>query len=131
MILLDTHALIWWTVGSKRIGPKTRRILQSAASADIAASTITFLELGYLSTRGRFAASQSISDLRREFLAAGAAEIALTGELALRAAEINGVSDPFDRSILATADELRMLLVTADAVMLDWPGRVQRLDPQT
>ena len=51
MIVLDTHAWIWWAVGSKKLPVRVRRRLDSAAH--LAVSAISCWEVAMLVSRGR------------------------------------------------------------------------------
>ncbi len=66
--------------------------------------------------------------LRRDLLAQGLVEIPVSGVIGFRAGvlpELHG--DPADRLIVATALEGHELL-TADRRILDWPGKLSRID---
>ncbi len=66
--------------------------------------------------------------LRRDLLAQGLVEIPVSGVIGIRAGvlpELHG--DPADRLIVATALEGHELL-TADRRILDWPGKLSRID---
>lgn len=66
---------------------------------------------------------------RRDFLNAGLVELSLDGEIACAAGEIDDLhDDPADRFILATAIKEQARLVTADARLLAWPGKLRRHD---
>ena len=65
---------------------------------------------------------------RHDLLEQGLVEIPVDGGVAARAGLLpNMHGDPADRIILATALEGHRL-VTADSLILDWPGRLSRLD---
>lgn len=60
-------------------------------------------------------------------LADGLVEIPLTGEMAVRAAKLPNLHpDPADRFIVAAALDGHRLL-TADRLILDWPGDLERI----
>lgn len=43
-VLLDSHAVYWWTIGSDRLSPKARALIEDKANA-ILVSAVTFYEL--------------------------------------------------------------------------------------
>ena len=66
--------------------------------------------------------------LRRDLLTQGLVEIPVSGLIGVRAGLLSGLrGDPADRLIVATALEGYQLL-TADRLILDWPGKLNRLD---
>ena len=65
---------------------------------------------------------------RRDLLAQGLVELPVNGLIGVRAGLLPGLrGDPADRLIVATALEGYRLL-TADAHILDWPGKLNRID---
>jgi PIN domain nuclease of toxin-antitoxin system len=62
----------------------------------------------------------------------GVVELALTGDIALLAVELKNLhGDPADRFIVATALMHDATLITADARLLRWRGKVKRHNAQT
>ena len=119
LILLDTHALVWWAADAGRLSARAKRAISSALrESSVNASAISLFEVATAIRRGRLVldvpAEQWLSDLRKlpklhfEPVSAGIAEVA------------GSFADPFprdpaDRIIAATAIVLGMKLVTADA----------------
>jgi PIN domain nuclease of toxin-antitoxin system len=69
----------------------------------------------------------SARQVRRLILNEGAAELPLTGEIAMLAGELEGLhGDPADRFIAATAIVHDATLVTADDRLLRWRHTVRR-----
>ena len=65
---------------------------------------------------------------RRDLLAQGLIEIPVNGLIGVRAGLLPGLhGDPADRLIVATALEGHEL-ITADRRILDWPGKLNRMD---
>ena len=129
MMLLDTHVLIWLRSGDRRLGSRARQEVERGLVAnDVAASAITFWEIGLLRERGRIELDHDVGEWRRLLLREGLSEIPVDGAIAVRAAGLTGLHrDPADRLILATALQGHRL-VTADERMLDWSGRLRRID---
>ena len=125
MIVLDTHALLWWVSGSARLSARARRELDKALRrGPVAASAISLFEISTAVRRGRLdlglpvrewlAELQRIAELRIEPVGAHIALAA--GSLA------NSIpGDPADRIIAATAISLRARLITADAKLRKSP----------
>ena len=129
MILLDTHALIWLLLDDPRLGRQTRQIIASAwADNQAAVSAISFWEIAMLCAKGRLELLVNAETWRAGLLTEGLIEIAVDGGAALRAGSLRDLhGDPADRIIVATALTGHQL-VTADRRILDWPGRLRRLN---
>ena len=129
MILLDTHALIWLLLDDPRLGRQTRQIIASAwADNQAAVSAISFWEIAMLCAKGRIELLVNAETWRAGLLREGLIEIAVDGGTALRAGSLRDLhGDPADRIIVATALTGHQL-VTADRRILDWPGRLRRLN---
>lgn len=119
MILLDTHALIWWVSGLQPLSARARRALGDALKrGPVRASAISFLEIATAARRGRLVLEAPVDRWLQDLLAMSelriepvSAEVArLAGSLG---EEVHG--DPVDRIIVATARLLGLRLVTADA----------------
>ncbi len=129
MILLDTQVLVWLAVDDRRLGAQTRDVIDIAWSESQAAvSAISFWELAMLHEKRRLTLLRYIVSWRQDLLRDGLIEVAVDGEIGIRAAHSADFhADPADRIIVATALEGHQLL-TADQKVLDWPGQVSRLD---
>ena len=130
MIVIDTHVLIWLRAGSHRIGLRTRREVDRALQANEAAvSAVSFWEVALLQEKRRIELDFEVSEWRRLLLHEGLVEIPLDGQIAVRAASLEGFHrDPADRFIVATALVGGCPLISADERILAWPGglRCQR-----
>ncbi len=118
MIVLDTHALIWWVAGDRRLSARALRAIRVAARAGaVFASAISVMEIATAVRRGRLTLSvpfeQWLADLR------SLPELQfepVTAEIAALAGSFDGAmhGDPADRIIAATVRTLGARLVTAD-----------------
>jgi len=129
LLLLDTNALLWMRLGDKRLGAIARREIERAWQSDeLAVSAISFWEVAMLVNKGRIRLASDIHAWRREQLAQGMFEIAINGEIGLRAASLADFhADPADRLIVATALAGHRLM-TSDRRILGWPGPLNRLN---
>lgn len=128
MILLDTHVLLWLRAGDARLGRRARDEIDRAWHAgDLATSAISFWEVAMLNVKGRIKMADDVRSWRRQQLEQGMVEIAVSGEICIRAASLVGFhGDPADRIIVATGQQGHRL-VTADARILGWSGQLSRL----
>ena len=129
MMLLDTQVLVWSRFGSSRLGMRARRQIESSIQVDdVAVSSISFWEIAMLHDKRRLTLLRDVASWRRDLLQGGLVELRVDGEIGIRAASLtNFHADPADRIIVATALEGHTL-VTADHLILDWPGNLNRLD---
>ena len=128
MILLDTHVLVWLLWDDRRLGKRTHQVIdRSWAAGEAAVSAVTFWEVAMLQGKGRLALLTDIGLWRLSLLEEGLVEIAVDGEVAIRAGLLPNLhGDPADRLIVATALKGHQL-VTADHRLLQWPGHLSRL----
>ena len=128
MILLDTHVLLWLRTGDARLGPRTRKAIARAENeGEVAASAISFWEVAMLKDKRRIELDESVSSWRRKLLDEGIVEIAINGDIGIRAVRLRDFhADPADRLIVATALAGHQL-VTADLRILNWSGALNRL----
>jgi len=128
--LLDTHALVWLTEGSSRLGSAARRLADAALGEDqLAVSAISFWEVGMLQRKGRVALQQPPETWRSKLLELGLREVPVDGNIGIAAATMTDIHpDPADRIIVATASLAAATLITADDRILAWPGALRTHD---
>jgi PIN domain nuclease of toxin-antitoxin system len=118
VIVLDTHALVWWAAGAPGLSARARRAIQSETRrGPVSASAISVFEIATAVRRGRLdlavpleqwlADLRLLPELRFEPVSADIAHLAGAFEEAMP-------GDPADRIIVATAVKLQARLVTAD-----------------
>ena len=128
-MLLDTHVLLWLRLGDARLGTGARIEIDRAWQVgQVGVSAISFWEVAMLKDKGRIRFPEDVALWRREQLKQGMVEIAVDGEIGIRAVGLADFhADPADRLIVATALQGHRL-VTADQRILDWLGEVGRVD---
>lgn len=118
MIVLDTHALVWWAVGDRRLSTGALRAIRGAAKAGaIFASAISVMEIATAVRRGRLTLSVPFAQWLADLRALPELQFEpVTAEIAALAGSFDGAmhGDPADRIIAATAWSLGARLVTAD-----------------
>jgi PIN domain nuclease of toxin-antitoxin system len=127
LILLDTHCLVWMDQADRRMG-RSARALANAAT-ELAISVISFWEIALLVARGRLRMHEPVTLWRHELLERGIIELPLGGGTCIAAAQLQDFhANPADRFIVASAQAIGALLVTADQRILAWPGSLDRHD---
>lgn len=126
MTVLDTHALVWWLTEPSKLSVRSRRAVQSSAhTRTLVVSAASIFEITTLERRGRLTFStgigqwladvRSLPELSIEPVSAQIAALAGSYDSAMP-------GDPIDRLIVATAQALRLPLVSADEQLrrADW-----------
>jgi PIN domain nuclease of toxin-antitoxin system len=125
MVVLDTHAWLWWVADRTRLSAAAAAAIEESESIGVAA--ISCWEVAMLALRGRIALDRDLARWVRQALAQqGVAALPLTPPVALAAALLERErfgGDPADRMIYATAREAGARLITRDA-------RIREFDPR-
>jgi PIN domain nuclease of toxin-antitoxin system len=118
-VLLDTHVWLWWLFGDKRLN-KIHSALIEDPRWDLFLSPISVWEACLLIERGRISVDVNAGQwLRLAMQAITVREAPLTFSVAERSRSIRlAHGDPADRFIAATAAEMKIPLMTADANLL-------------
>lgn len=118
MIVLDTHALVWWATGDRRLSTRARRAIQGAAkSRTVFVSAISVMEIATAVRRGRLTLSSPFERWLADLRCLPELQFEpVTAEIAAAAGTFDGNmhGDPADRIIVATARTLGARLVSAD-----------------
>lgn len=119
MIVLDTHAWLWWVAAPEKLSEPARNAIDSADTLGVA--TISCWEVAMLTEAGRIDLDRDVEAWTKQAL--GDARIdtmPLTSGIALRAALLGRAGfqgDPADRIVYATARDVGADLVTKDRAL--------------
>lgn len=114
-LLLDTHALLWWKAGSRKLGPSARRAVERQAST-VWVSAASAWEIAIKSRLGRITLAEPLhrwmpDGLERD----GFSLLSITMNHAVAVAALpDHHDDPFDRLLIAQAREEGLTILTAD-----------------
>lgn len=118
MIVLDTHALIWWVSRSSRLTARARHTVSRALQrGPVAASAISLFEIATAVRRGRLDLGLPVGEWLGELLHIAELRVEpITAAIAQAAGRLPDSlpGDPADRLIVATTRALNARLVTAD-----------------
>lgn len=120
MIVLDTHALIWWVNEDNQLSPSARRAIQGELESEgqILISSITAWEIALLVSKGRLSLVMDVDDWLATVAAIDSVRfISVDNDLAVQSVRLPGEfhPDPADRLITALARHYSVPVVTADA----------------
>ncbi|MGI4982655.1 MAG: type II toxin-antitoxin system VapC family toxin [Janthinobacterium lividum] len=118
MIVLDTHALVWWVADDPTLsGTAKSAIEQELKGGEIVVSAISAWEIAMLVEREKLVLSMDVGSWLATVSAIEAVRFApIDPEIAVKSVELPGDfhKDPADRMIVATARRLAVPLVTKD-----------------
>ena len=125
MIVLDTHAWLWWVSSPEYLSETAKQIIDEAATGkNIFISSISAWEIAILVSRGRLKLTMNPAD----WVAASEALpffdfVPVSNSIALKSVQLPGIlhNDPADRIIIATAVSLGATLVTKDEKIRNYP----------
>jgi PIN domain nuclease of toxin-antitoxin system len=123
VIVLDTHALIWWVNGDVQLSAKARKAIQREISSEegqVFISAITTWEIALLIHKGRLTLTMDVNDWIDTVAAIeGVRFVPIDNEIAIQSVRLPGDfhADPADRMIVALARHLSVSLVTSDAMI--------------
>lgn len=124
-LLLDTHILLWAAGEPDRLSASTRALIEDPEH-ELVFSAASLWEIAIKRGLGRpdFVADPRL--LRRGMLDNGYTELPITSEHALAVDTLPHLHrDPFDRILVAQATVEGMILVTADPVVVSYPGPIR------
>lgn len=117
LIVLDTHAWIWWIDGSSQLSKRAGHVIDAAVGEGaVSASAISCWEIAMLARKGRLELTTSVEDwiARCEALPFFSV-VPIDSRIATRAAGLPAIhEDPADRIIVATALTSGATFVTKD-----------------
>jgi PIN domain nuclease of toxin-antitoxin system len=124
LILLDTHALLWWALDPAQLAAKAGAVLEEIEKRGGFASAISIWELGVKIQRGKLEMGLGIEEFTRRVEQSATVELVpVDTTIWLRSLALPwGHRDPADRVIVATALIKGVPLLTRDAVMHEFDG---------
>lgn len=125
-VLLDTHVWLWMELDPDRLGPSTRKLLESRESR-LSLSIVSTWELMIKAAKGKLHLPKGARTYVRDRLDgdyASLLQLSIAHVYAL--AELTGGhGDPFDRMLVTQARCESMTLLTADARLFEYPVKTQ------
>jgi PIN domain nuclease of toxin-antitoxin system len=122
VIVLDTHAWIWWVAEPAKLSSRARHAIDAAEALGVCA--ISCWEVAMLVARRRLELDRDVLLWIRQALAVPRVEVLpLTPEVCVASAQLARTSpaDPSDRMIAASALEHHAPIVTRDSRLRSMP----------
>ncbi len=111
-LLLDSHLLLWWPMGSARLGSRAAALIASD-DAELFMSAASWWELGLKRALGKLDINLSV--VRSTLKQRGVSAVSITAEHAEAAEKLPiSHSDPFDHMLVAQASFEGLKLLTRD-----------------
>ena len=125
MILLDTHAWVWWLSAPESLPEPSRLAIDEARRhSRLLVSSISVWEVALLVSKGRLQLTLPVEDWISKAEALSFLKfVPVDNAIALRSVHLPGSlhPDPADRIIVATAMDRRVALVTKDERLRAYP----------
>jgi PIN domain nuclease of toxin-antitoxin system len=124
LIVLDTHALLWWALDPEHLSQRARHALEGMEREGGFASAISIWELGIKVKRKKLELPITIDELARRIERGNVVELLpVDTNIWLRSLALDWThTDPADRVIVATALSRNVPLLTKDQVIHDFAG---------
>jgi PIN domain nuclease of toxin-antitoxin system len=112
-LLLDTHALLWWLDGDRRLPIKVRRLIADSTN-DVLVSAASAWEITTKARLGKLAGALEVaSDVVACIAGQGFSALPISMDHAQRAGSLPGPHrDPFDRMLIAQSQAEDLPLAT-------------------
>ncbi len=114
--LLDTHILLWWLFDDPKLNSECREIIRNSSN-QIFVSSATAWEIATKYRLGKLPEAKPLVESYSQLLTqAQFSELVITATQALRAGSLPiPHRDPFDRMIMAQAEQENLTLITYDS----------------
>jgi PIN domain nuclease of toxin-antitoxin system len=124
VILLDTHALLWWALDPEQLSPTATEIVRSMEERGGYASSISIWELGIKVARGQLELPITVEELALRVQEGGVVDlVAVDTTTWLRTLSLPwSHRDPADRVIVATALLKGVPVLTKDRLLHEFEG---------
>jgi len=124
MIVLDTHAWVWWASSPELLSAKARKAVEQAvADGAFYISSISTWEVTMLAEKGRLRLTMPV----KEWIAISeglpfVTFVPVNNNIAIRSVQLPGRlhNDPADRIIISTSISMGATLVTMDKKILNY-----------
>jgi PIN domain nuclease of toxin-antitoxin system len=121
-LLLDTHVLLWGVLAPQKLSQRTRKLLDDRANT-LVFSVVNIWEIVIKRSLGRDDLEIDPRAMRRGLIDNGYEELPIAPAHALALDDLPPLhKDPFDRMLIAQSRVEGLALLTADKLVLQYPG---------
>lgn len=124
MILLDTHAWIWWVAEPDKLSPKAIGAIRAAENEkEVCVATISCWEIAMLVAKERIGFTMDVEEwLEKSLRLPEMRLLELTPRIAVLSTRLTGnpPSDPADRILIATSKVHHCPIVSRDQAIRDY-----------
>lgn len=126
MVVLDTHALLWWSLDPERLSPTARDVCRSMEKSGGYISSISIWEIGIKVKRGKLEIGTTLTDYVNRLQLLDCLSIVPVDAVIW----VENITlpwehrDPADRTIVATAKSLGLPILTKDAIIASFYNRI-------
>jgi len=126
MPLLDTCALLWYTLDDKKLSNRAKLECEKIPRSGGSVSTISIWEIGLKIKNKKLDINTSISDYVKRIIRMGTIEIIPVDEnIWIKNLDLDwDHRDPADRTIVATAILKKLPIITSDKIISDFYDNV-------
>jgi len=125
VIVLDTHALVWWVTGDPMLSRRAKSVIaRELQGGEIVVSSISAWEIAMLVSREKLVLTMEVGAWLTTIREIEAVRfVPVDVEIATSSVMLPGEfhNDPADRMIVATARKLAVPLVTKDTRIRNYP----------
>jgi PIN domain nuclease of toxin-antitoxin system len=124
MMVVDTHALLWWALDPSKLSRRARDVLAEMEREGGFASAISIWEIGIKAKRGKLELPISVEEFARRIEQSGVVELLpVDTNTWLRSLSLPWLhADPADRVIVATALIRDVSLLSKDTLIRGFRG---------
>ena len=121
-LLLDTHVLLWGVLSPQKLSQRTRKLLDDRATT-LVFSVVNIWEIVIKRSLGRDDFEVDPRVMRRGLIDNGYEELPILPAHAFALDDLPPLhKDPFDRMLIAQSRVEGLALLTADKLVLQYPG---------
>ena len=118
--LIDTNILIYILADPCALSTEARRIVES--EPDVSVSIASFWEIGIKQSIGKLSIRASVPDIENQCVVRGINILPISASAIERVKSLPNIhKDPFDRLLVAQADEGGFVFVTSDTTIPQYP----------
>ncbi|KPC55319.1 type II toxin-antitoxin system VapC family toxin [Amantichitinum ursilacus] len=126
-LLLDTHLLLWAAGPGEKLSATARTLIEDVNN-ELVFSAASLWEITIKRNLGRADFQVDPRVLRRGLLDNGYSELPITSEHAMMVETLPPIhKDPFDRILIAQSFVEGIILLTADALVAQYPGPIRHI----